>query len=159
VPVVDVNTRRVLARAVLGQGGPGPAHARRDHELMEAVLPAGPTRARLVNAGAMELGQTVCVARAPRCGACPLASACAWLAAGSPAYDGPSAPRQKRYEGSDRQVRGRILRELRRSDVPVPADAVEAVWTDPAQRERALAGLLRDGLVVGDPTIGYALPE
>lgn len=158
-PVVDVNTRRVLARAVLGQGDAGPANARRDHALMEAVLPSEPARARLVNAGAMELGQTVCVARAPRCEACPLRTACAWIAAGSPAYDGPSAPRQKRYEGSDRQVRGRILRELRGSDIPLPADAVAAVWPDAVQRERALAGLLRDGLVVGDPAAGYALPE
>ena len=158
-PVVDVNTRRVLARAVLGQGDAGPANARRDHALMEAVLPSDPARARLVNAGAMELGQTVCVARAPRCEACPLRTACAWIAAGSPAYDGPSAPRQKRYEGSDRQVRGRILRELRGSDIPLPADAVAAVWPDAVQRERALAGLLRDGLVVGDPAAGYALPE
>lgn len=157
VPVVDVNTRRVLARAVLGQGDA--ARARRDHALMEAVLPADPARARLVNAGTMELGQTVCIARTPRCGVCPLATVCAWLEAGSPAYHGPTAPRQKRYEGSDRQVRGRILRELRASDVPVPADAVAAVWPDAVQRARALAGLLRDGLVTGDPTTGYALPE
>jgi A/G-specific adenine glycosylase len=159
VPVVDVNTRRVLARAVLGQGDAGPANARGDHALMESVLPHDPARARLINAGAMELGQTVCVARVPRCGVCPLASACAWLAAGSPAYDGPSTPRQKPYEGSDRQVRGRILRELRGSDVPVPAGAIEALWPDATQRERALAGLLRDGLVVGEPSTGYALPE
>jgi len=159
VPVVDVNTRRVLARAVLGQGDAGPANARRDHALMESLLPVDPARARLVNAGAMELGQTVCVARTPHCAACPLQASCAWLAAGSPAYDGPSAPRQKRYEGSDRQVRGRILRELRGSDIPVPADAIAAVWPDAVQRDRALAGLLRDGLVAGDPAAGYALPE
>ncbi len=159
VPVVDVNTRRVLARAVLGQGDAGPANARRDHALMESVLPTDPTRARLVNAGAMELGQTVCVARAPRCGVCPLAGSCAWLAAGSPAYDGPSAPKQKRYEGSDRQVRGRILQELRGSDIPVPAEAVAALWPDADQCDRALASLLRDGLVVGDPQGGYTLPE
>jgi A/G-specific adenine glycosylase len=159
VPVVDVNTRRVLARAVLGQGDASPENAKRDHALMESVLPEDPARARLVNAGAMELGQTVCVARVPRCGSCPLQTACAWLAAGSPAYDGPTAPRQKKYEGSDRQVRGRILRELRGSDIPVPADAVDAVWPDAVQRERALAGLLRDGLVVGDRAAGYALPE
>ncbi|MGN6325520.1 A/G-specific adenine glycosylase [Pseudolysinimonas sp.] len=159
VPVVDVNTRRVLARSVLGQGDAGPANARRDHELMEAILPTLPARARQVNAGAMELGQTVCVARSPRCDVCPLRTACAWLVAGSPSYDGPTAPRQKRYEGSDRQARGRILRELRGSEIPVPADAVAALWPDVEQRERALAGLLRDGLVVGDPSTGYTLPE
>ncbi|GAA2086972.1 A/G-specific adenine glycosylase [Pseudolysinimonas kribbensis] len=159
VPVVDVNTRRVLARAVLGQGDAGPANARRDHDLMASQLPGDAERARLVNAGAMELGQTVCIARAPRCEVCPLAEACAWRRAGYPPYEGPTAPRQKRYEGSDRQVRGRILRELRGSDVPVPASALTALWPDAAQRDRAVAGLLRDGLVTGDPRNGYRLPE
>jgi A/G-specific adenine glycosylase len=107
----------------------------------------------------MELGQTVCVARTPRCAACPLSEACAWRRAGYPAYDGPLAPRQKPYEGSDRQARGRILRELRGSDIPVPAGALTALWPDAAQRDRALAGLLRDGLVAGDRRSGYRLPE
>jgi A/G-specific adenine glycosylase len=159
VPVVDVNTRRVLARALAGQGDAGPASARRDHAAMEAILPADPARAHLVNAGAMELGQTVCLARGPRCDDCPLADLCAWRAAGYPAYDGPLTPRQKPYAGSDREVRGRILRELRGSEIPVPAAAIAALWPDAAQRERALAGLLRDRLVAGDPRNGYALPE
>jgi A/G-specific adenine glycosylase len=158
-PVVDVNTRRVLARALAGLGAPGPANASRDHALMEEVLPEDPARARLVNAGAMELGQTVCIARTPRCDACPIAAVCAWRAAGFPAYDGPRAPRQNRYEGSDREVRGRILRELRGSDIPVPAEAIAHLWPDAEQRDRALAGLLRDGLVTGGPRDGYALPE
>ena len=64
-PVVDINVRRVLARAVEGDGEPGPAQPRREHALMESLLPADPARARLVNAGAMELGQVVCTARAP----------------------------------------------------------------------------------------------
>jgi len=157
-PVVDVNTRRVLARAVEGRGEPGPAQTRRELALMESLLPEDPERARLVNAGTMELGQTVCTARAPRCDACPIAGLCAWRAAGYPEYVGPSTPKQKRYEGSDRQVRGLILRELRASDTAVPASAVDAVWPDAVQRERALAGLLRDGLVTGDAERGYELP-
>ncbi|GMA96609.1 hypothetical protein GCM10025881_34330 [Pseudolysinimonas kribbensis] len=56
-------------------------------------------------------------------------------------------------------MRGRILRELRGSDVPVPASALTALWPDAAQRDRAVAGLLRDGLVTGDPRNGYRLPE
>jgi len=56
-------------------------------------------------------------------------------------------------------VRGRILRELRGSDIPVPAEVVEALWPDAVQRERALAGLLRDGLVAGDAQHGYELPQ
>jgi len=157
-PVVDTNVRRVLARAVGAQAEPGPPQTRRDLDAMEAVLPLDPTLARLVNAGVMELGQTVCTARAPRCDECPLAGVCAWRAAGYPEYEGARSPRQKKYEGSDRQVRGLILRELRAAEIPVPADVVARLWPDAVQLERALAGLLRDGLVTGDPTAGYLLP-
>ena len=158
-PVVDTNVRRVLARAIAGRGEPGPPRTASDLAAMEELLPLDPARARLVNAGTMELGQVVCTARAPRCEECPIAAHCAWRAAGYPAYDGPRAAGQKRYEGSDRQVRGLILRELRASETPVPAEVVAGLWADAAQRERALAGLLADGLAVGDPARGYALPH
>lgn len=158
-PVVDVNTRRVLARAVAGQGEAGPARTRADLAAMEALLPSDPAEAQRFNAGAMELGQTVCTARSPRCDSCPLARLCAWRAAGYPEYEGPAAPRQARFEGSDRQVRGLIMRELRHSDSPVPAEVIESLWPDAVQRERALASLLADGLALGDPSTGYALPH
>jgi A/G-specific adenine glycosylase len=158
-PVVDTNVRRVLARAIGGRAEPGPPRVAADLAVMEALLPADPERARLVNAGTMELGQTVCTARSPRCEVCPIAAACAWRAAGYPEYEGPRAPVQKRYEGSDRQVRGVILRELRASETPVPASVIEGLWPDAAQRERALTGLLADGLAVGDAEHGYALPH
>jgi len=157
-PVVDTNVRRVLARALNGQAEPGVPRTRRDLDAMDVVLPQNAERARLANAGVMELGQTVCTARAPRCAECPIAALCAWRAAGYPDYEGERAPRQKRYEGSDRQVRGLILRELRGSDLPVPAGTLAALWPDAEQLARALAGLLRDGLVAGDPVKGYLLP-
>jgi A/G-specific adenine glycosylase len=125
---------------------------------MESLLPADPARARLVNAGMMELGQVICTARAPRCDVCPIAARCAWRAAGYPDYAGPPAPKQKKYEGSDRQVRGLILRELRASETPVPGAVIDTLWPDAAQRERALAGLLRDALATGDALRGYQLP-
>jgi len=156
-PVVDTNVRRVIARAVHGQGLAGPPSTRRDLADMEALLPADDAEARVFNAGMMELGAIVCTARAPRCKACPIATACRWRAAGYPEYEGPRANVQKRFEGSDRQVRGLIMAELRGSDIPVTSQEIETVWADPAQRDRALAGLLADGLVVpaGD---GYRLP-
>jgi A/G-specific adenine glycosylase len=158
-PVVDTTVRRVLARAVGGRAEPGPPHTAADLAAMDAILPTDTERARLVNAGAMELGQTICTARSPRCEACPIAELCAWRAADYPQYEGPRAPVQKRYEGSDRQVRGLILRELRASETPVPASVITALWTDAVQRERALAGLLADGLAVGDTEHGYSLPS
>ncbi|MFH8250927.1 A/G-specific adenine glycosylase [Microbacterium sp. B2969] len=144
-PVVDTNTRRVLARAVDGRSQPGPP-SRRDLAAMDAILPHDDTEAAIVNAAMMELGATVCTARAPRCAACPLAHMCAWRAAGSP-DTGDGRRKQARYEGSDRQARGAVLRVLRHATVhSVPLDAVIADWPDPLQRDRAIDSLIADGL-------------
>lgn len=160
-PVVDTNVRRVIARAVEGRAEAGPPSTRRDLAAMEALLPDSLPDARLFNAAMMELGAVVCTARAPRClsepGACPLADSCRWRADGYPAYHGPRAAVQARFEGSDRQVRGLIMAELRGSDIPVTAEELATVWPDAAQRDRALAGLLADGLAVRAAD-GYELP-
>lgn len=144
-PVVDTNTRRVLARAVDGNSQPGPP-SRRDLAAMEAILPTGDEEAAAVNAAAMELGALVCTARAPRCEACPLAGSCAWRALGYP-DTGDTRRRQARYEGSDRQARGAVLKELRDASAhAVALDAVLADWPDPGQRDRAIDSLVADGL-------------
>ncbi|MBG6239749.1 A/G-specific adenine glycosylase [Mycetocola sp. CAN_C7] len=156
-PVVDTNTRRVLARAIAGDGEPGPPAAKRDLAALEYLLPADLDEAHAFNAGIMELGAIVCTARAPRCDACPIADACAWRLAGYPAYEGKRKAVQKKYEGSDRHVRGLIMAELRAAHVPVTAPEIESLWTDAAQRERALAGLISDGLAVKQEQ-GYVLP-
>jgi A/G-specific adenine glycosylase len=156
-PVVDTNIRRVIARAIEAQGEPGPPAAKRDLAAMEALLPHDRSAAAAFNAGMMELGAIVCVARTPRCDDCPLREVCAWRRAGYPAYAGPRKAVQKKYEGSDRQVRGLILAELRASHVPVAAAEIARVWPDAQQRDRALAGLVADGLAVGTPD-GYLLP-
>jgi A/G-specific adenine glycosylase len=156
-PVVDTNIRRVIARAIDGQAEPAPPSARRDLAAMEALLPHERAASAAFNAGMMELGAIVCVARSPRCDACPLIGRCAWRRAGYPTYDGPRKAVQKKYEGSDRQVRGRILAELRAAHMPVTAAELEGVWPDAAQRDRALAGLLADGLAVAAQG-GYTLP-
>jgi A/G-specific adenine glycosylase len=156
-PVVDTNIRRVIARAIDGQAEPSPPSAKRDLAAMDALLPDDRPAAAAFNAGMMELGAIVCVARTPLCDACPVADRCAWRQAGYPAYDGPRKAVQKRYEGSDRQVRGRILAELRASHIPVTAEELGSTWPDAAQRDRALAGLLADGLAVAAEG-GYTLP-
>lgn len=157
-PVVDTNVRRVLARAVHGQAQPAPPSIRRDLADMEAHLPSDPAEARVVCAAIMELGAIVCVARTPLCGTCPIADRCAWRQAGYPQYLGPTRAVQARYEGSDRQVRGLLLAALRGSEIPVVAAKLAALWPDAAQRERALAGLLADGLAEVDAA-GYRLPD
>lgn len=158
-PVVDTNTRRVIARAVQGQAEPAPPSRARDLAAMEELLPEGLEDARDFNAGIMELGALVCVARTPRCGDCPIREQCAWIAAGSPAYLGPRKSVQKKFEGSDRQVRGLIMKELRAAHKPVTSAEIDTVWPDAAQRGRALRGLLADGLAVESPQGGYTLPH
>ena len=158
-PVVDTNVRRVLARAVEGLAEPWAPKAGRDLPLMEAQLPEDTEEARVVSAGVMELGALVCTARSPRCDACPLVDRCAWVLAGRPEHVGPRLRGQARFEGSDRQVRGLIMAELRASDVPVSQTELDAVWADAAQRERALAGLIRDGLATGSSDEGYVLAD
>lgn len=144
-PVVDTNTRRVLARVIDGRSQPGPPAAR-DLAAMAAVLPADPTEAAVFNAAAMELGATVCLARVPRCGECPVADGCAWPRAGYP-DTGDTRRRQAAYEGSDRQARGAVLRVLREAPGhATPLVTVIADWPDGAQRERAIGSLVSDGL-------------
>ena len=77
----------------------------------------------------MDLGATVCLARVPRCEACPLAEAC-------PSRGRRYEPlrRQGPLEGSFRQRRARALRAVIAGEQP--AD------------EEAVASLARDGLVL-----------
>lgn len=157
-PVVDTNVRRVIARAVLGQGAAGPASTRRDLAAMDALLPEDVSAAKVFNAGMMELGALVCTARVPRCTECPLAAGCAWRSAGFPVYEGPRGAVQARFEGSDRQVRGLVMAEVRASEMPVTLTEITALWPDATQLARALASLEADGLVVADGSGGYLLP-
>ena len=153
VPVVDTNVRRVVARAVRGIADAAPAA--RDLADVSALLPDDDSAPRF-SVALMELGATVCTARAPRCGLCPLSS-CAWRAAGHPPGPGPARPVQP-YAGTDRQVRGRLLDVLRGRDFPAARAELDLAWTtDAVQRERALDSLLADGLVEQTADGRYAL--
>ncbi|ASW93701.1 MULTISPECIES: A/G-specific adenine glycosylase [Mycobacterium avium complex (MAC)] len=145
VPVVDTNVRRVVARVVHGLADAGAPSATRDHADVSALLPDDATAPQF-SVALMELGATVCTARAPRCGLCPLGQ-CAWRRAGYPAAQGPPR-RVQTYAGTDRQVRGRLLDVLRDKDSPASRAELDVAWlTDTAQRDRALYSLLADGLV------------
>jgi A/G-specific adenine glycosylase len=153
--VLDTNVRRVLARLVDGQEHPPPSLTVGERARAEALVPADDAAAARWSAAVMELGALVCTATSPRCAACPVAGMCAWVRAGRPAYDGPPR-RVQRFVGTDRQVRGRIMAVLRESEGAVGRSAIEAAWDDAIQRERALDGLVADGLValVGDDRFG-----
>jgi A/G-specific adenine glycosylase len=101
---IDTNVRRVLNRTE-GEFGP---------EAAEAL---------------MDLGATVCLARVPRCGECPLAAAC-------PSRGSRYEPlrKQSRFEGSFRQRRAETLRLV-------------AAGRSAGLDDKAVASLARDGLV------------
>lgn len=123
--------------------GPYTAAAMRNFAFGENVLPrdvnvdrveqrTGHRFAGTAAQALMDLGATVCLARIPRCGACPLADGC-------PSRGVREEPlrKQGRFEGSFRQRRAEALRTVARA-----ATARERL--DP----EAVAALARDGLVV-----------
>ncbi|WP_202619226.1 A/G-specific adenine glycosylase [Ornithinimicrobium cavernae] len=155
--VVDTNVRRVQARAVSGVALPAPTLTAAELRLAEQLLPADPATAARWSVAVMELGALVCTARSPGCADCPLRDRCAWVAAGSPPYDGPPR-RVQAWAGTDRQCRGVIVGRLRESADAVPVADLRAAWPDAAQFARSLDGLLSDGLAEWDGDDRVRLP-
>jgi A/G-specific adenine glycosylase len=73
----------------------------------------------------MDLGKTVCLARIPRCGVCPLAGECP-----SRGRRFEPARRQGPFEGSFRQRRATALRTILTGAQPQDAEAVAALARD-----------------------------
>ncbi len=137
VAAVDTNVRRVLERRDGVTRGAAALRAR-----AEGLLPAG--RAATFNQAMMELGATVCRPRAPRCAECPVSAGCH-----GPLTPSPRRGRAVRFEETDRWARGRVVAALLAGDeIPVHGE----------RRERALAGLARDGLIVRGPDGSAYLP-
>ena len=174
VPVVDTNVRRVHRRLARGQYLQGPAAAA-DLVDVADLMPWVDEDPALVRRGyrnprhdqdtrsvavgmcssLMELGATVCTARSPKCSECPVVTRCRWVALGRPepsaAESAAAKKRVQKFEGTDRQVRGRIMAILRGGErdttVTVTAPDFIATSEDAAQRIRALESLVTDGLV------------
>ncbi len=144
--VLDVNVRRVIARAWNGVAEPTAHLTAVERALAEGLAQVADDPACWA-AASMELGALVCTKRDPDCDACPLQHRCAWRKAGFPTAV-LSARKQPKYEGSDRQARGKILAALRDADEPLQRQTVLAEVADSEQAQRALDSLLRDGLVI-----------
>ena len=151
--VLDTNIRRVLARIDGGVEFPVAHETAAERRRAWEFVPEDDGEAALWSVSAMELGALVCTAKAPRCEECPVADACAWLAAGRPAWDGPER-RVQAWEGTDRQCRGRIMAALRGHGA---VRLVDVSWPDAAQLEACAASLVADGLAITVDD-GLALP-
>ncbi|MHB8221062.1 MAG: HhH-GPD family protein [Acidimicrobiales bacterium] len=136
VGAVDTNVSRVLARAVAGR----PLRPAEAQDLADRLVPPG--RAPDFTQAMFDLGAMCCTTRHPRCGTCPLAGRCAWRRAGGPDPAGTPRP-QSRFDGSDRQARGRLLATLRRGPVAAADLAAAAGW--PADPARVAAALVAEG--------------
>ena len=137
-PVVDTNVRRVVARAVLGQGDAGPPSTTRDHAAVAALLPDDPAEAARASIALMELGALVCTARAPRCPAArwPQRARGGWP-------DRRSTPVRGCARNASPAPTGRCAACCStccaRADGPVQRAALDVVWPD-AVAARARAG-------------------
>jgi A/G-specific adenine glycosylase len=103
VAFADTNVRRVLGRALLGRIATEREAVALDEQLVPRVDPDRWHHAL------MDLGATVCLARTPRCDACPIATGC--RSRGRVVRAAPR--RQAAFATSDRRVRGRIVAVLR----------------------------------------------
>jgi A/G-specific adenine glycosylase len=142
VPVVDTNVRRVLARTQHGDEFAWAPNHRRDDAEMLALLPED------------EAAAASWTARRPACDDCPVSDLCEWNLAGRPPGEAPRRP-QPKFEGSDRQVRGRIMALLRDAEEGVALDeivaGIGAIDAEPRARAlRLVDDLVSDGLAMAD---------
>ncbi len=121
---IEVNIRRVCER-VRGER----LNDREAESAARAIASPLVGRDRLL--ALMDVGATVCTARAPRCDRCPLFASCATRGT----HTEETRHRQSPYAGSFRQRRGLVLARLR--DGPAPACELDG---------EALFTLIDDGL-------------
>lgn len=141
--VVDTNIARLLAR-LAGQ----PLPAREVQRRADDTLPAGESWEW--NQCLLDLGAVICRSRAPRCGTCPAARWCSWRGRGPDPAVGSAgvSGRQSRFEGSDRQGRGRLIKRLGVGALRTAEIAAVMGWPEEIERAERIAGsLVAEGLV------------
>ena len=134
-PFADTNIGRVLGRAILGR-----LATNREAVALDARFGSRREPARWHHA-LMDIGARICVARRPRCDACPIRNICR--------YDGVEQPvprTQSPFAASDRRVRGAIVRNLASATRDVTMDALRRGINDP-RVPRLVRMLAREGLV------------
>lgn len=140
--VVDTNIARVFARVNGSRLTAGQVQ-----RLADLSLPRDESWAW--NQCLMDLGATVCTAGAPACGECPLTLVCRWRGRGDdPAKGSAGVSRpQSRFDGSDRQARGLLLRRLGEGSLEL-ATVSSVMGRPPAVADRLVGALVAEGLCV-----------
>jgi A/G-specific adenine glycosylase len=142
VAAVDTNVRRIVARVTYGTQADDVVPADLAAVAQRWLDPRAPGR---WNQALMDLGREVCRSARPRCDACPLASSCRFRARGEqPRASGKKHPS---FEGSLRQARGAVLRELRAAPSCAVATLVRRTGLPIDRVTEAVRGLAADGIV------------
>lgn len=148
VGVVDTNVGRLLARWT------GQTLSNRDAQLLaDALVP--PAAGWQWNQGLFDFAVAVCTKREPGCDSCPLIAACTWQGQGAdPANSSAGVSGgQSRFEGSERQVRGRIVDALRNGPVRLgDLGSFGRPGDTEADVQRIIETLVADGLAVRTTT-------
>ncbi len=116
---LDVNIRRIVHRVSYGLEHPAQATTRELDARAQEI--AAPGKAHDWNSAMMDLGATICTARAPKCLICPLRDACAAAPIDASALEHarrehakpPSPQNALPWEQTTRFARGRIVERLR----------------------------------------------
>jgi A/G-specific adenine glycosylase len=141
-PLVEANSRRVLARLAAHDEPVGGAGDEPVWELASAVVP--PRGAGVFNQAIMDLGAMICTPTRPLCSRCPVARSCAALAAGRveeiPVLAAARATERVRETAVVHRAADRVL-VVRRGT----GEWWEGLWDFP--RERRQAGDRRLGRV------------
>jgi A/G-specific adenine glycosylase len=145
VGVVDTNVTRVFAR-VMNK----PLGKRETQTMADSIVPVGLSWEW--NQVLMDFGATCCAARSPQCERCPIVESCDWRLHGgddpAPASAGTSKP-QARFEGSNRQARGRLMKALVAGGVMRnKAEQAMGLANQPDRAELIIESLLADQLIV-----------
>jgi A/G-specific adenine glycosylase len=163
VAALDTNIRRVVHRIAYGVEFPARAGEREIDRTAAAMIPPG--RGHDWNSAMMDLGATICTARAPKCLLCPLTRWCAAapvdparLAARAKAAARRSPQEALPFERTTRFLRGRIVDRLR--EVPprgaltlaqLQRDLAPVIPPDRLGEVAAVvAALVADGIVTDD---------
>lgn len=141
VAAVDTNVRRIVSRVSAGADDLGAGRVR---ELAQAWLdPADPGA---WNQALMDLGRELCRPR-PRCEGCPLRPDCRFAAGQRVSRRRPSR-RTEPFEGSMRQVRGAVVRELRRLPSATLGELAAVIGADERRVAEAVRRLTAEGLLL-----------
>jgi A/G-specific adenine glycosylase len=158
---VDTNVRRVIHRLYFGIEWPPRASERELESAAQAAL--APGRGHDWNGALMDLGATLCTARAPKCLVCPLRDDCAaapldaaTLTELARQHARPRPPGERvPFEQTRRYARGRVVDRLRAlpaqqsiSLLALTPELPELAGRAPGELLGIIDDLVRDGLVV-----------